>query len=71
MLYDNDGYDDDDNDADEYDDNDDNDENDNDDDDGDGGGDDDDLFTRSSSARHLALAPIVTHFWWQVRRSMV
>ena len=40
------------------------------DDDDDGGADDDDLFPRSSCARHLAVAPIVTHFWWQVRRSM-
>ena len=46
MLYDKDGYDDDDDDAEEYDDNDD-----------DGGGDDNAPFSRSSSARHLAVAP--------------
>ena len=67
-----DGYDDDDDDADEYDFNDDNDDDDNDDDDDDdGGGDDNAPFSRSSSARHLAVAPIVMHFRWQARCSIV
>ena len=70
MLYDNDGYDDDDDNADKSDDNDDDHDDDNDDDDG-GGGEDDNLFTRSSSVRHLPVYRIVMHFWWQARCSIV
>ena len=62
MLNDNDGYDDNHDGADKYDKNDNDHDDDNDDDDG-SGGEDDNLFTRSSSARHLPLCSIVMHFW--------
>ena len=32
---------------------------------------DDDLFTRCLYGCHLAVSPIVTHYWSQVHRSMV
>ena len=67
--YDDDDDDDDDDDEDENEDKDeDEDTNGNDDDDDDH---DDDLFTRCVYGCQLAVSPIVTHYWSQVRRSMV
>ena len=73
AVLDDDGCDDDDADDDDDDDNDD-DEEEEEDDDNDSDDDDDhddDLFTRSLYTCHLAVSPIVTHYWSQVRRSMV